>query len=91
MTICGTSCTKPWKYWEKIYEEQQRLDPSKTTTNGKIEISEELFAEKKFVKKSALQSRTKYLTKVEKFSKIGLEKKSLISAFAGFRTAIAKV
>ena len=36
------------------------------------------------------QSQTKYLTKVEKSSKIGHERKSLISAFACFLTAIAK-
>ena len=37
-----------------------------------------------FNKVAGLQSRTKYLTKVEKCSKIGQEKKSLISAFVCF-------
>ena len=37
------------------------------------------------------QSQRKYLTKVEKSSKTGQEKKSLISAFACFLNAIAKV
>ena len=39
----------------------------------------------------SLQSRTKYLTKVEKSSKIGHERKSLISAFTCFLTVTAKV
>ena len=38
-----------------------------------------------------LQSRTNYLTKAEKPSKIEQEKKRLISAFACFLTAIARV
>ena len=38
-----------------------------------------------------LQSRTTYLSKVEKSNKIGHERKSLISAYTCFLTAIAKI
>ena len=41
--------------------------------------------------KNELQFRRKYLTKVEKSSKIGQGKKNLISTFRSFLTAIAKV
>ena len=40
---------------------------------------------------SNLQSWAKYLKKIEKSSKTGKEKKSLISTFACFLTAIAKL
>ena len=40
---------------------------------------------------SVVQSWAKCLTKVEKSSKIGQEKEGLISGFACFLTAVAKV